>query len=1653
MKRRKCQSVGKNSWLEKHPTKWAAGNRNRTRLSLRFEQLERRLCLSAELGWLLTSNLSGSTDIYDDIVLDSSGNFYVSSSTEIIKYSPSREVIWAANVRDAYEIALDDNGNIYAAGPLVGSRTFGASSDNVTVTSNGLTDTFVVKLDNDGHALWGKALGGASDDFPGAVAVDSAGNVFVTGSFAQSATIGSETLISAGSDDVHVSKLSTDGQVQWSRRAGGSSFDSAFGIGVDSEGNAYFTGNFSGTMGFGGSPLTLTSAGGRDAFVAKVTADGQFSWAGSMGGSSMEVAKALAIDPAGYVITVGEYGGPADFEPGPGVYNLPFLGFGSGGTDLYISKLDLNGNHVWAKAIGGGSPEFASQVAVGPQGNIYLTGNIHGTSDFDPSSDTYFVNSTGSDAFLATLDTNGDFVSARVWGGDSLDVGVGLAVDAAGNAYVAGYFNALFNPADFDPGPGTRLQQSNGNQDGFIIQLTPPTGAIGDLVWLDLDGNGIQDAGEAGVAGAAVELYYSHDSVRGNFDDSRLGAVITDDTGGYLFDGLASGNYYVVSHAPIGFTFTTQNAGTDDSADSDVSSTGISDLFTLQPGQRDTTRDTGVGGSSPDFGFGLRVGAAGADFGSSVATDHEGNVYVTGQFQGTVDFDPGPTTVSLTAQAVDGFVAKYTPDGALVWARRFGGNSDDWGVDLEVDADGNVYMTGRFGRFFDADPGQGVLTLQPIGTSDIFVLKLDTDGSYLWSKGFGGSGGENVAALSLDADRNVYLAGNFFGTVDFNPTPGTANVFQLSSSGNNDAFVLTLNSDGDFIRAVSFGGVGDDVVKGLAVDASGSAHTTGFFTGTADFNPAPGSGNVYSLVSAGSSDSFLSKLNPDGSFAWAVRHGTAGQDQESNAVRVDDDGNVYAAGGFQSQVVFDPALPGGTIASAGDFDGFVSKRDSAGSLLWVRRMGGTGRDIVQGLDVDLAGNVYTTGQFAGTAFFGDDTTSVTLTSAGSSDVFISKRDSQGGYVAAFRLGGAQFDRGRAIAVDPVSRRIYTTGEFTGSADFDPGAGQFVLIGEGVSDIFLSQISQNSPPRDIALGPDVSTFEGSTFSVTGSFTDPDTTDSWTATVDYGAGNGPQPLALRADKTFDLSFTYIEDGTYTVTVVVTDSSGLSAIGILTVIAANAAPHDVAITSISPYVVAVGAPVSFAGAFADAGTLDTHTAVWTFSHVVGSTTIVETREGTITESNGSGTASDVFVFDNDAVNQDGVGVYTVTLTVTDDDTGATTSESRTFAVYDPSEGFVTGGGWIDSPAGAYFADSVLTGRANFGFISKYQKGTTIPTGQTGFQFKVADLNFHSISYEWLVVAGARAQFKGTGTINGAGSYGFLLTAVDGQVNGGGGVDKLRMKIWDKDADDTVVYDSGLSAADGDAALTALSAGSVLIHSGGQALHVDGPAAPGGQKLLSADALQPVVAFAIDAWAAAGASAWQLDALSRLDVQLADLSSGLLGMASASNVIWIDVNGGDYGWSVNSSGGGVDLTSVLTHEMGHMLGLEDLAHADDVMGSLLSPGEIRLPTLHSLAPLSGSWLSSGFDFSSSLSGSDSIFAREFSLNEQDLFTLGEDRVENVTQQFLGSGSLPSARTILDGPLKKCWVDAVLTSLAEEESDDEDEVPTEESDDEIATP
>ncbi len=276
------------------------------------------------------------------------------------------------------------------------------------------------------------------------------------------------------------------------------------------------------------------------------------------------------------------------------------------------------------------------------------------------------------------------------------------------------------------------------------------------------------------------------------------------------------------------------------------------------------------------------------------------------------------------------------------------------------------------------------------------------------------------------------------------------------------------------------------------------------------------------------------------------------------------------------------------------------------------------------------------------------------------------------------------------------------------------------------------------------------------------------------------------------TADVSFD--DNGIYSVGVKVTDEYDEFDTDTAVVTVLNVAPSiETLVAPDDPR--QIGTTVETSATFTDSGVLDTHTATWDWGDETTSAGVVDGYD-----------VSGLHVYDTP-------GVYTVTLTVVDNDGGAAAADFQYVVVYDPEGGFVTGGGWIWSPAGAYTPDPLLTGKATFGFVSKYKKGATIPTGQTEFQFHAGDLNFKSTSYEWLVIAGARAQYKGVGTINGEGEYRFMLTAIDGQINGGGGFDKFRIKIWDA-VTDQIIYDNQPGMLDDGEPSTILEGGSIVIH-----------------------------------------------------------------------------------------------------------------------------------------------------------------------------------------------------------------------------------------------
>ena len=391
-----------------------------------------------------TTTLTSSSDYGSDIFvakMDINGNW-----------------LWAkqaggTDYHGGYGIAVDANGNSYVTGYFSGSATFGTT----TLTSSGYEDIFVAKLDINGNWLWAKQAGGTSSDIGYGIAVDAYGNSYVTGYFkSSSCSFGTITLTSSGYEDIFVAKLDINGNWLWAKQAGGTSEDGGTSIAVDANGNSYVTGSFKESANFG--TTTLTSSGSWDIFVAKIDHNGNWLWAKQAGGTDNDGGISIAVDDNGNsYVTGGFYGSSCSFS------TITLINSSIEYSDIFVAKIDYNGNWLWAKQAGGTGYDAGYGIAVDTNGNSYVTGEFDGSATFGT---TTFTSSGGSDIFVAKLDSNGNWLWAKQAGGTDDDYGKGIAVDNNGNSYVTGYF---WSSATF--GTTTLTSSSDYGSDIFVTKL------------------------------------------------------------------------------------------------------------------------------------------------------------------------------------------------------------------------------------------------------------------------------------------------------------------------------------------------------------------------------------------------------------------------------------------------------------------------------------------------------------------------------------------------------------------------------------------------------------------------------------------------------------------------------------------------------------------------------------------------------------------------------------------------------------------------------------------------------------------------------------------------------------------------------------------------------------------------------------------------------------------------------------------------------------------------------------------------------------------------------------------------------------------------------------------------------------------------------
>ena len=376
------------------------------------------------------------------------------------------------------------------------------------------------------------------------------------------------------------------------------------------------------------------------------------------------------------------------------------------------------------------------------------------------------------------------------------------------------------------------------------------------------------------------------------------------------------------------------------------------------------------------------------------------------------------------------------------WTKQFSGPYQNRSNIITTDARGNVYTVGYFKGAVDFDPGIGVCKLENAEgyqEDDIFISKISASGNFIWAKQIR-CGQGSIYCIAIDKYENIYCTGNFYDSMDLDPSGVTYN---LKSNGRNyGIFILKLNVSGNFVWAKPTGGKGDCASLSIVLDSIGNIYTTGYFEDTSDFNPDPSV--KYNLSSYGKRDIFISKLDASGNFIWAKKIGGS-LDDVSNEIKINKSG-IFIIGHFQGIVDFDPsAATFNLMSSANSYDAYISKLDISGNFVWAKKIGGPELDIGTSLKLDTKGNIYTTGSFGGTVDFDPGAGIFNITSIGTFDFFFSKYDSDGNFIWTKYLGGGvnyPFVL-RSIATDSLSN-LYLVGEFWDSLDFDPSAASYVL---------------------------------------------------------------------------------------------------------------------------------------------------------------------------------------------------------------------------------------------------------------------------------------------------------------------------------------------------------------------------------------------------------------------------------------------------------------------------------------------------------------------------------------------------------------------------------------------------------------------------------
>jgi hypothetical protein len=441
----------------------------------------------------------------------------------------------------------------------------------------------------------------------------------------------------------------------------------------------------------------------------------------------------------------------------------------------------------------------------------------------------------------------------------------------------------------------------------------------------------------------------------------------------------------------------------------------------------------------------------------------------------------------------------HAQNAAFAWGRGISGNGIMWPMSSTADAAGNVYTVGYFSGTADFDPGPNTMNLTAAGSSDAFISKLNANGNFVWVIPLSGSGGDDIEAITLDAQGNIYICGYGSGNIDFDPGPGTVNpggspfvakydtngnyiwvtrsvagnALALDANGNvyiaahyvngptyntslyaNDTYIYKLNSTGVLQWSKLVSGKKEDLSWSIAVDGNGNVIVGGTtLSDTLDLDPGPG---VYNITREGGGfDVFLIKLDSTGNFVW----GGALTAEYPYGLKTDAGNNVYVTGFFGGMADFNPGPGTYHITSGGAADPYILKLNPDGHLVWVKQLPGTPGTFAyaKAMELDASGNIYTSGFVKGTFDMDPGPDSVMATSVAAGGPYVSKLDANGNFVWGKVFGGSMMAQSYGIGVD-AAQNVYTTGFFKDTLDLDPGPDTSIVIAApGAQGVFINKL--------------------------------------------------------------------------------------------------------------------------------------------------------------------------------------------------------------------------------------------------------------------------------------------------------------------------------------------------------------------------------------------------------------------------------------------------------------------------------------------------------------------------------------------------------------------------------------------------------------------